>query len=163
MENVRLFDVIHLVGVADETARREAAVGEVIEEGFVGDKAGHADDAPAGEGFQLVGEAFEIGDAALGQLQGLGGGHKLAAGAARQQFHHALGQRVPAGVFFRRIGVPALVDRVVGGDGADFAAGAGRGGHWNLLEKVSSLSRHGQGIGFQILWILREIWVFCSP
>ena len=35
VEDVRLFNVVHLIGVADETAGREAPVGEMVEERLV--------------------------------------------------------------------------------------------------------------------------------
>ena len=69
MEHIRLFEIIELIEAADELAGGEAAVGEMIEENFVGHQRGHGDDAPARELFQVVGQQLEIGDAVGDQLE----------------------------------------------------------------------------------------------
>ncbi len=63
VEDVRLFQVIQLVGAADEAAGREAPVGQVIEEHLVGHQARHRDHAPAGERREPLVHLAEVGDA----------------------------------------------------------------------------------------------------
>ena len=48
VEDVGLFEVVELVGAADELSRREAPVSEVLEEDLVGHQPRHGDDLPAG-------------------------------------------------------------------------------------------------------------------
>ena len=54
VEDIGLFDVVELVGAADELAGRKAPVGEVIEEDVVRHERGHSDDAPTGQLLQVV-------------------------------------------------------------------------------------------------------------
>ncbi len=47
VEDVGLLQIIELVAPADEIARDEAAVGEMLEEHLVGHQPGHGDHLPA--------------------------------------------------------------------------------------------------------------------
>jgi hypothetical protein len=49
VEDVRLLQVVQLVGLADELAGGEAAVGQVVEEHLVGDQPRNGDHGPAGQ------------------------------------------------------------------------------------------------------------------
>ncbi len=54
VEDVRLFEIIHLLLRADESSGRKAPVRQVTEEDLVGNKFGDRNDAPAGELFKPI-------------------------------------------------------------------------------------------------------------
>ena len=124
VEDVRLLQVVELVGLADELAGRKAPVGQMVEEHLVGHQTRHRDDAPAGALLQIVAQAAEIGD-----VLGIDGEvahalNELVAGSAGQQFALTLVQGFPDAVLFRRVAVPALVDGPVGTDRASRFTGS---------------------------------------
>lgn len=63
VENVRLLQIVELIAPADEVARNETTIGEVIEEHVVGHEAGHRHNLPAGRLHQPFGQFLEIGNA----------------------------------------------------------------------------------------------------
>ena len=85
VEHVRLLEVVDLVGRADEIARDEAAMGEMIEERLVGDQPGHRDHLPAGELHQPFGQRVEARDAGPVHAQEIEAGEKGGRHAPRQQ------------------------------------------------------------------------------
>ena len=54
MENIGLLDIIELIRFADEVARWEASIGQVIEKNIIRNEAGYSDDAPAREALEFV-------------------------------------------------------------------------------------------------------------
>ncbi len=102
VEDVRLFQVVELVGAADEMAGREAPVGEVVEEHLVGHQARHGHDAPAGQRRELFVDLREIGDALAVQVQRVEPLQKSVAGAAGQHLGLALIERHPGAMLGRR-------------------------------------------------------------
>jgi hypothetical protein len=62
MENVRFFEVVELLGLADEVAGGKTAVRQVIEEHIIRNQPGNGDDLPASVFHQHVAEAPEVGD-----------------------------------------------------------------------------------------------------
>ena len=54
VENVRLLKIVELFFRPDEGARREAAIGEMVEEHLIRHQFRHGHDTPAGQLFQLV-------------------------------------------------------------------------------------------------------------
>jgi len=114
VEDVRLLQIVELVGLSDELARGEAAVGQVVEEHLVRDQARHRHHAPAGEPGQLDVDPREIRDARAVQVQRLQAFQERVAGPAFEQGRLALIEGHPDLVLGRRIGLPALVDGPVG-------------------------------------------------
>src|SRR4051812_21829836 len=139
VEHVGLFDVVELAGLADELARGEAAVGEMLEEHLVRNQARHGDDLPAGALAEDVGQAPEVGDRIGADRQPLHAVDKLVAGAARQQPGLALEERAPDRVLGARVLVPCLIDRPV----RAFRAHAGRRAvlHPSSLAYAASMKR----------------------
>ncbi len=143
VEHVGLFEVVELVRLADEVARRETPVGQVVEEHLVRHQPGHGDDLPASALHQGVGQAAEIGDPVRSDRQRAHAFDKGVAGAADQQFGLALVQRLPDAMFLGRLSLPALGDGPVGalrylagGEAVLGLGGVGRG--------VVELSQHGR-------------------
>ena len=110
MEDVRLLQVVELVRATDEVARREAAVGQVVEEHVVRHQPRHGHHAPAGEGAQLLGQRLEVGDAGPVQIEGVQPLQEGVAGAAGQHLRLPLVERHPGGVLLGGVGVPPLRD-----------------------------------------------------
>src|SRR5690606_5221866 len=131
VEDVRLLQVVQLIRLADELARDEAAVGQVVEDDLVRHQPRHADHGPAGQGLKLGVDNLEIGNAARVQVQSVQAAHEGLAGAARQDGHLPLVQGVPGLVFDLGIAGPVLRDGPVGG-----------GAFWRLLENVLEVG-HG--------------------
>ncbi|MEI9992572.1 MAG: hypothetical protein WDM86_21390 [Rhizomicrobium sp.] len=71
VEDVRLLDIVELVGAPDELAGGKAAVGEVVEEDLVGHQRRHGDDAPAGQLLKPVRQPLEIGNGVGHQVEPL--------------------------------------------------------------------------------------------
>src|SRR5215831_569230 len=113
MEDVGLFDVVELVGLAYELARRKAAIGKVVEENVVGHQRRNCHDAPAGQLLETIGEALEIGNPLRADRETLQTVQKFLAGAAWQHLRLMLEQRTPDAVLGVGIELPMLVDRVV--------------------------------------------------
>ena len=113
VEDVRLLDVVELVGLADELAGREAPVREMLEEDRVRHEAGHADHAPAGEHLQLLVQAIDVGDRVLAERERVEPVEKFVRGAPRQEFRLPPIERLPDGVLRGRVGRPILVDGIV--------------------------------------------------
>ncbi|MCY1543124.1 hypothetical protein D9M68_789190 [compost metagenome] len=123
VEHVGLFEVVQLVRLADEVARREAAVGQVVEEHVVGHQARHGHHLPAGARHQHLGEVAKVGDFIGANGQVAHALHELVAGAPRQQLRLALIQRLPGGVVGGGVVLPALRDGPVGVLGAASVTG----------------------------------------
>lgn len=62
VKDVRLLQIVELVGPADELAGREPAVGQVLEEHIVRYEARHGHHRPAGQSLQLLVDAAEFRD-----------------------------------------------------------------------------------------------------
>ena len=89
--------------LADEAARREAPVREMVEEHLVRHQARHGDDLPSGALDQHVGEAPEVRNRVRSDRQRAHAGNEFVAGAAGQQLALALEQRFPHRVLGRRV------------------------------------------------------------
>lgn len=118
VEHIGLFQVVELVGLADEEARWKSTVGQVIEEHVVGHQARHRHHLPAGVLVQHLGHALEVRDLVGPDGQALHALHELVAGTAGQQARLTLEQQSPHRVVLGGVARPALVDRPVGPLGA---------------------------------------------
>ncbi len=124
VEHIGLLQIVDLVGPADEAPGDKAAVCKVLEEHFVRRKARHGDDAPAGQGGQLVGKFGEVGDAGPGEMEDVEAPQKGRDRAANQLLRLAREQAIPQRVLGVRICRPVLRNGpVVLGDGRNLRHG----------------------------------------
>ncbi len=113
VEDVRLLDIVELVGAADELAGGKAAVGEMVEEDLVGHQRRHRDHAPARQPVQIVRQPLEIRDVIAHQAEPLQPVQIFVAGAPRQHLGLPLIQRLPDRVLGGAIALPMLVNREI--------------------------------------------------
>ena len=110
MENVRLLEVVELIGPPDEVSRREASIGEMLEEHFVRNQSRNGNDLPPCVLHQHLTQAAEVGNRVGSDRQGTHALHELVASAAGQQLRLALEQCLPHGMLLGGVFVPVLVD-----------------------------------------------------
>src|SRR5258708_1515917 len=109
VEDVGLLEVVELIALADELARREAPIGEMFEEHLVGNEARYRDDLPPGMLHQHVAQPSEVRDLVGADRQVAHPLHELLAGTAREQLRLTLEQRLPNGMLVGSIFLPALM------------------------------------------------------
>ncbi|SIK41182.1 Uncharacterised protein [Mycobacteroides abscessus subsp. abscessus] len=85
MENVGFFQIVQLVGLADELPGRETAVGQMLEEHLVGDKARHGHHLPSGPRHEYLAQRIELRNAVGADRQVPHALHKRVAGPPGQQ------------------------------------------------------------------------------
>ena len=120
MEDVRLLQIIEFGLGTNERPGGKASVGEMLEEGVVGNKPRDGDDAPAGQSRKPFAQIRKIRDAGARKLQLRLRFEKGLAGAAGQQFGLPGEEPVPPIVLLGRVGGPILIDgpiRVAAGCG----------------------------------------------
>ena len=115
VEHVGFLEIVELACLADEIARGEAAVGEMLEEHVIGDQPGDRDHRPAGERAELLVELGEIGDARARQMQHLEALLELMHRAAVEQRLLAREQRIPHPMILVGQLIPMLRDGPVSG------------------------------------------------
>src|SRR5260221_4249592 len=114
VEAVGLVEVVELIALADELARREAPIGEMFEEHLVGNEARYRDNLPPGMLHQHFAQLSEVRDLVGADRQVAHPLHELLAGAALEQLCLTLEQRLPDGMLVGSIFLPALIDGPVG-------------------------------------------------
>src|SRR3546814_3066115 len=60
MEHVRFLQIVKLVGTADEIARYESPIGEMVEKHFVGNQAWHRHHSPSSGTHQPFRQSFKV-------------------------------------------------------------------------------------------------------
>ncbi len=110
VEDVRLLEIVELLGPADEATGGEAPVGQVIKEHLIGHETRHRHNGPAGEGVELAVHLAEVGNAFAVQVQRPQAVEEGLAGAAGEQGGLSLVERDPDLMLFGRIARPVLVD-----------------------------------------------------
>ena len=108
VEDVGLLQVVELVRLADEAARREAPVGQVVEEDVVGHETRNGHHRPAGQRPQPLIGPLEIGHAFAAEVQRLQSVQEGLAGPSRQHAELAIVKGQPGAVLFRGIALPPL-------------------------------------------------------
>jgi hypothetical protein len=121
VEDIRLLEIIHLLGLADPPGHGKAPRREMGEEDFVGDEAGHRHDLPARRLGQGLAQALEAGDALLGDAEARQPVEKLVTGTALKRLRLALEETAPDRMVGRRIALDRLVHGVVGADSSRIA------------------------------------------
>src|SRR5690606_4648498 len=116
VEQVRFAQVVQLFGFADPPGDREAAVGQVLEEGQFRQQALDADQLPAGGLAQHRVELVELRDAPGAHAHGPLLAQELLAGPTRQHLLLAREQRRPDLVVGAAVAAPGLLDH---GGGVD--------------------------------------------
>ena len=149
MEQVRLLDVLDLVGTPDPPGHREAPVGQVVEEIQFRQQPLDTHQRPAGGLAQDFVEFTETGDAVAAHAHRVLRGQEGLAGAAGQQRPLARVQLAPDPVVGGVVVVPGLVDNTGSVDRDPAAVGvhvldaAGLvGGHFGHSPTVSGLRRN---------------------
>ena len=84
VEDVRLLQVIQLLGLANETPGHEAAIGEMLEKHRVGHQSRHRHHAPAGQSVQAFRQILEVGNASARQAEALNAFQESGAGPVLQ-------------------------------------------------------------------------------
>jgi hypothetical protein len=112
VEQVGFDQVVDLLALADPHGHREAAMGEMIVEGGVGNETRHADDAPAGQRLEPRIDRREVGDR-IAQLDRLETRQEFRAGIALGQRALTFQQQTPHGLFLGGIEVGMLRNRPV--------------------------------------------------
>jgi hypothetical protein len=115
MEDIRLLQIVELIGRADEGAGRKTPIRQMLEEHRVGHEARNGDHAPAGESQQPVRHALEVRDAGPAQVERLEPAEECVAGPLRKNLRLPVVKRQPDGVVFGRVAVPPLRDGPVRG------------------------------------------------
>ena len=108
VEDIRLLQIIQLVGLADEAAGHETPVGEMLEEHRIRHKAGHRHHLPAGQLVQAFGQFVEIGNSAARQAQTLQPFQERRARPALQHRGLAREKLIPHLMFARGVVRPFL-------------------------------------------------------
>ena len=136
VEDVGLDDVVELRGRAQPHGHREAAVGEVLEEHEVGQQPRHRHQPPVRRGAEARVHAVEARDAHA-EIEGGERRVELVAGVARHERGLARVEAAPQGVLGLRVGVPVLLDGVVGPHARVVAAQAvdGFAGHRGVVPR----------------------------
>jgi hypothetical protein len=115
MEDVRLLQIIDLLGRADEAARHKGAVCQMAEEVRIGHQARRGDHLPAGQLLEPLGQFVEVGNARLGHAQDIEALEEGRTDPPRQHLRLSLEECVPHGVFSGCVAPPVLRDGPVGG------------------------------------------------
>ena len=114
MENIRFLQVVELCFRADESARREAAIGQMIEENLVWHQFRHGHNAPSRDCLKPVRQLLHVRYSRGREFQRCHGVQRRLAGPFARHLLLATKQPVPPVVFGRRIGGPILIDRKIG-------------------------------------------------
>ena len=107
VEQVGLDQIIDLLALADPHRDREAAMGEMVVEGRVGNQPGHADDAPARPRLEAGIDLGEVGDG-VAQPDRVETGQEFGTGISFGQSALALDQKPPHGLFLVGVEVRML-------------------------------------------------------
>ncbi len=150
MEDVGLLQVIELIRLADELARGEPAMGEVVEEDTVRDEAWNRHDRPAGQPLQLLIDARKVRDARPVQIERIEPLQEGVAGAAGQQGRLPLVERDPDLMLCGTVTIPRLVDGPV-------RPGAGR------RNRLGRLRAHGRRMGPPLRKFRSELARYPAP
>ena len=113
MEDVGLLQIFKLRLRANECPGGKAPIGEMIEEGVIGNQPGHRNDAPAGHRPQSAAQIRELRNAGARQFELLLRLQEFVAGPSGQELRLAGEQPVPAIVLLVAVGGPVLIYRPV--------------------------------------------------
>src|SRR3546814_4422509 len=95
MEHVRFLQIVKLVGTADEIARYESPIGEMVEKHFVGNQAWHRHHSPSSGTHQPFRQFFKVRNTRLGKAKHVQPAQIRLACAAGQQCALPREQPVP--------------------------------------------------------------------
>ena len=134
VKDVGLFDVVELVGAADELARGKTPVGQMIEEDRIRHQRRHRHDAPARRFLERIREPLEVWNPVGCEFELAHAVQEFFAGAAGQDLRLMLEQCTPDAVFLDAVTLPVLVDREVVADFGMFNAEFVERGHGRGIE-----------------------------